>query len=301
MKQAHSPLSSPLFSFLTVNYRQPEVTQELIRSLEKLSYSNWELVVVNNDDASNAELAQALGKKERITYLESGKNLGFAGGNNVGLPHCRGEYVFFINNDTEVPEDLLEKSLSVIRQYPDFGMMSPKIKFFHEDNLIQYAGATPMSVVTIRNAGIGAGEKDTGQYDDVRETAFIHGAAMIVPQKVICEVGPMYADFFLYYEELDWSARVARAGYKIMYNGMATVYHKESVSTGVNSPLKIYYLTRNRLLFARRNYPAWRVFLAWIYFSFIAVPKNVLSWLLKGRKDLAHAFWRGYIWNFANR
>jgi GT2 family glycosyltransferase len=294
-------LKNPLISFLTVNYRQPEVTLALFASLEQLSYTNWELIVVNNDKEPSTLLSEAFKDKTAVVYLESGANLGFAGGNNVGLPHCKGEYVYFVNNDTEVEPQLVEHSLEAVKEYPKLGMMSPKILFYHSDSLLQYAGATPMSSITIRNAGIGSGEKDQGQYNRMYETAYIHGAAMLVPRKVIEEVGPMYADFFLYYEELDWTERIAKAGYSIVYNGLATVYHKESVSTGVDSPLKVYYLTRNRLLFARRNYSWNRLILAWIYFSLVAVPKNILSWLIKGRPDLAKAFLKGYIWNFSNR
>lgn len=294
-------MENPLISFLTVNYKQAEVTLELVASLEQLTYTHWELVVVNNDSVFSPELANHLAEKENITFVESGENLGFAGGNNVGLPHCKGELIYFVNNDTEVEPELIEHSLKAFETFPNLGMMSPKIIFYHSENVIQYAGATPMSAITIRNAGIGSMEKDRGQYNKMYETAYIHGAAMLVPRHVLDEVGPMYADFFLYYEELDWTERIARAGYQIVYNGMATVYHKESVSTGVDSPLKIYYLTRNRLLFARRNYAFGRLVLAWLYFSCIAVPKNMISWLIKGRADLAKAFLKGYIWNFSNR
>src|SRR5690606_29007710 len=123
-----------------------------------------------------------------------------------------------------------------------------------------------------RNTGLGDGEKDTGQYDEVRPTAFIHGASMVVPKKLIDKIGSMYDGFFLYYEEYDWCERFKKEGCKIMYCGLSKVYHKESVSTGVNSPLKVYYLTRNRLLFARRNYSKLTRGINWLYFTFLALP-----------------------------
>ncbi len=258
--------------------------------------------MVNNHENKDDVLRQAIEKQENSVYVESGANLGFAGGNNVGIPFCKGDYVFFINNDTEVEPDVLDAILPTLQMVgDDLGMLSPKIKFFQNKQLIQYAGATPLSRFTMRNAGIGSMANDDGSFNDVRETAFIHGAAMVLPKKVISEVGLMYADYFLYYEEYDWCARIAQAGYKIMYCGKGTVYHKESVSTGVDSPLKVYYLTRNRLLFARRNFAGTQRLLVWLYFSFVAMPKNVLSWWLKGRPDLAKAFWKGYVWNFTNK
>ncbi len=290
----------PLVSFLTVNYNQPEVTVKLLQSLQNLNYGNWEVTVVDNGSKPSNLKDKVLGFS-KAKFVETGKNLGFAGGNNAGLPYCKGEYIFFINNDTEVEPQLLDSLVELLEKDKQIGMISPKIRFYQGEQLIQYAGATAMSSITIRNNGIGDREVDRGQYDDIRETAYIHGAAMIVPRVVIEEVGPMYDDYFLYYEEYDWCERIRRTGYKILYCGLVTVYHKESVSTGQNSPLKVYYLTRNRLLFARRNYPSWRKILAILYFTFIALPKNVLSWTLKGRGDLAGAFIRGYIWNLKNQ
>ena len=296
----HQTEFSPLISFLTVNYNQPVVTLDLVRSLQHLTYKNWELVVVDNGGETN-NLAVELKPFKGVKYLRSEENLGFAGGNNLGLPLCDGEFIFFINNDTEVKPGLIEPLLYVMKNDPELGMLCPKIKFFHQPELIQYAGFTEMNRITIRNRGIGWMEHDKGQYDDTYKTAFGHGAAMIVPKKVIDEVGPMYDDYFLYYEEYDWAQRIKDAGYRIVYCGKSIVLHKESVSTGQNSPLKTYYLTRNRLLFARRNYKWHQCVLTWLYFSFIALPKNILQHLVSGKKDLAGAFLRGYFWNFAHK
>lgn len=285
-------------SFLTVNYNQAQVTLDLIRSLESLTYANWEIVVVDNG-SNTKELSELIPDSPRIKFLDTGENLGFAGGNNAGLKLCTGEYIFFINNDTEVEPDLLEPILKVF-DADDVGIVSPKIRFFDPPLLIQYAGATPMSRISIRNAGIGWQEEDQGQHDHIIETSYIHGAAMVVPRKVLQEVGPMYADYFLYYEEYDWCDRIAKAGYKVIYCGLSTVFHKESVSTGRESPLKTYYLTRNRLLFARRNRGAAQLALIWLYFGLIALPKNLLTHMAKGRMDLARAFFSGFIWNIVH-
>ncbi|MDZ7845886.1 MAG: hypothetical protein U5L96_03410 [Owenweeksia sp.] len=128
----------------------------------------------------------------------------------------------------------------------------------------------------IRNQTRGWMEEDKGQYDQIAPTAYIHGAAMMISKKVLEEVGPMYEDYFLYYEELDWSERIRKAGYELLYRGHAKVYHKESVSTGVNSPLKLYYLNRNRLLFARRNFPPLNRLACYSYYFFAVVrlPKK---------------------------
>lgn len=289
----------PLVSILTVNFNQAEVTCQLIRSLRRMTYTNIEIVVVDNgsekDDPSI--ISQQF---PEIIYLETGKNLGFAGGNNFGLVHCQGEYVLFINNDVEVEPDFLEPLLQAFSEYPKVGMVSPRIHFYDEPGLIQYAGSTPMNPFTIRNSGIGWRQKDTGQYLESRLTAYIHGAAMMVPRKVMEEVGLMYDDYFLYYEELDWCYRVNKAGYQIVYVGQSLVHHKESVSTGRNSPLKTYYLTRNRLLFARRNFDFWERFASMIFFTFISLPKNLMFFVIKRDWDLIRPFLRGVWWNLTH-
>lgn len=293
-------MTKPKVSFLTVNYKQTAVTLDLVRTLEQLTYSNWECVVVDNASENN-DLEEALKGKEGIKFIASAENLGFAGGNNLGLPLCSGDYIFLVNNDTELPADFLEPIIEFAEQQTKLGALSPKIRYFDAPNTIQFAGSTEMDKVTIRNSGIGDGEEDRGQYDDSYPIPFCHGAAMLVPRKVIDAVGEMREDYFLYYEELDWCERIRQAGYTNWYFGQSYLLHKESVSTGRNSPLKVYYLTRNRLLFARRNYDAGTRIINYLYFTFIALPKNLLSFSLKKEFGQAKSFWRGYKYNLTHK
>ena len=110
----------------------------------------------------------------------------------------------------------------------------------HPD-IIQYAGFTRISEVTSRNRKIGFGETDKGQYDFSRETAYAHGAAMLVRNEVVKQVGMMSYAFFLYYEEADWCERIKKAGFQIWFAGESKVYHKESITTGKDSKLKLFY------------------------------------------------------------
>lgn len=269
----------------------------MIDSLKGLSYPNWECIVVNNHEPE-PRLSEAFEGEERVTVISTHQNLGFAGGNNAGLPYCKGEFIYFINNDTEVISDLLEPIIDLFTRNPQIGMISSKIIYHFDKKTIQYAGATELNKITTRNSGIGHGEVDKGQYDEARKTAFIHGASMVVPKKLIDKVGPMYDDYFLYYEEYDWCERFKKGGYEIWYSGLSHIYHKESVSTGVNSPLKVYYLTRNRILFAKRNYSKLNFALNLIYLSLVAMPKGILMHLLRGETAQAKAMIKGYIWNF---
>lgn len=287
----------PLVSIITVNYNQAAVTCELLNSLRKITYPNIETIIIDNGSPSdNPDKIAILFPEYRL--IKSSENLGFAGGNNLGIKHSSGEYLLFINNDTEVEPGFLEPLVAKLQSDPGIGMVSPKIRFYYAPDTIQYAGYTSLSRITLRQHLIGYREMDLGQYNQGRKTYSIHGAAMMVPRSVVLTVGMMAEMYFLYYEEHDWAERIKRAGFSVFYVPESLVLHKESISTGKESPLKTYYITRNRFLFARRNLQGTRRLTTLLYLSFVAFPKGFLSSLLKRRFDLAKAQWKAYFWNF---
>lgn len=290
----------PLVSIITINYNQVNLTLDLLKSLQAISYANIEIIVVDNNSEFNP--AKLLNEKfPEVKVIVSEKNLGFAGGNNLGVKIASGEYLLFINNDTEVEKDFLEPLVNKLESSPEIGMVSPKIIYYGTDNVIQYAGATDINQYTGRGRKIGHFEKDQGQYDEDRQTQLAHGAAMMVPAKVIEEVGMMPEIYFLYYEEHDWCEMIKRAGYKIYYVSNSKIYHKESMSIGKNNPFKTYYLTRNRLLFMRRNTSGAQLFLGYTFFSFFSFPKNILQFFLKKETEHLKAFYKGVLWNLKQK
>lgn len=293
--------SYPLVSVITVNYNQPAVTCDLLESLRKISYPNIEVIVVDN--ASPTENPDIIKEKyPEITLLKSNENLGFAGGNNIGIKVAKGEFLFFLNNDTEVEENIMEPLVELLKSDSKAGIVCPKIKYHEAPDLIQFAGYTAMNKWTIRNSGIGFKEKDMGQHDTLTTTEYAHGAAMMLPKNVIDEVGLMPELYFLYYEELDWAEMVKRAGYKLYYQPASFVLHKDSVSTGgEDSPMKVYYLTRNRLLFARRNFGGLPLFFSSLFFLGAAFPKALLRYLLKGQTKHLSSLIKGATWNLTHR
>ena len=266
-----------------------------------------EVIVVDNASVQD-EATQIEQRYPQITVIRSKENLGFAGGNNLGIQASHGKYLFFINNDTLLTtasilppkqgdrEGLTSNFQPLIYRLessPKIGMVCPKIKFAWNNNPIQYAGYTPLSQITLRNSAIGCGEDDHGQYDTPHPTPYAHGAAMMVKREVIDKVGLMPECYFLYYEELDWSMIICRAGYDIWYEPTSTVYHKESQTTGQNSPLRTYYITRNRLLFAKRNISSPQKYLTYCYLIAIVALRDILKFLLCHRPDLAKATLKG--------
>jgi GT2 family glycosyltransferase len=291
--------NQPLVSVVTVNYNQAKVTCEFLESLGKITYSAIEVIVVDNHSPTdNPDIIKE--KYPSITLLKTKVNLGFAGGNNFALPYCSGKYILFINNDTEVDPNFLEPMVALSESDSKIGMVNPRVQYFYSPGIIQHAGYTPFNFITIRNFSIGFGQKDKGQYSNVSESGSIFGAAMLVPIKVIEDVGMMADIFFLYYEEHDWAAHIKKAGYTTYYQGKSLVYHKESVSTGKDSPFKIYYLTRGRILFARRNTTGLKKIIALLYIYLITTPRISIGYILKLRFDLVWAFWRAVWWNIVH-
>lgn len=272
---------------------------EMLASLQKMTYPNYEVIIVDN--ASPNEDPEAIKKAfPDITLVISKTNLGFAGGNNLGLLHARGKYILFLNNDTEVTPGFLEPMVSHFENHPEAGMASPKILFWNSPGKkhIQYTGAGNINPYTIRGKSTDYQEVDHGQHDVTRETDRAHGAAMMVPASVIEETGLMSDIFFLYYEEHDWCERVKRAGYKVYFIGKSTVYHKESMSVGVKTPLKTYYMNRARIIYARRNVKGFKRLIAFLFLVGITLPKNTLVYLKNREIGHLKAFWAAFKWNF---
>lgn len=285
-------------SIITINYNGLKDTCELIDSITFTD--DIEVIVVDN--ASKEDEATVIANRyPQVKVIRSDKNLGFAGGNNLGIKAAQGKYLFFINNDTILPckkvdvkcKIFLQPLIDRLESSPKIGMVCPKIKFAWGNNPIQFAGYTPLSTITMRNKSIGFGEEDKGQYDIAHPTPYVHGAAMLVKREVIERVGLMPECYFLYYEELDWSMMFTRAGYDIWYEPACTIFHKESQSTGQESPLKTYYLTRNRLLFVKRNKHRLDQVISYAYLVLIVATRNIIKYVIQGRMDLARAVIKG--------
>jgi GT2 family glycosyltransferase len=293
-------MMEPLISVITINYNQLGFTLELLYSLQQTNYRNLEIIVVDNASRENPE-PLIREKFPAVKVIVSAENLGFAGGNNLGIQEANGKYLFFLNNDTEVHSNTFSPLVKLFETHPDAGVASPKILYYNSGETIQYVGSAPLNPYTGRNHREGFKEKDNGKYDQLRTTGLAHGAAMMVPKSVIEKVGRMPEVFFLYYEELDWCETIKNAGYKIYVVPESKVYHKESMSIGKNSTLKTYYMTRNRLLFMRRHTTGITKLLWMAFFLIFSVPKNTATYLFRRERNHLRAFWKGFFWNLLHR
>jgi GT2 family glycosyltransferase len=287
-----------IVSIISVNYNQPKVTVEFLRSVRcAASQNKVEMIIVDNGSRENHE-ATFREVYPNLVYIRSDENLGFAGGNNLGILQATGDYVLFLNNDTEVTANMIDILVNEFSDNPDIGLLSPLILYYDDKNTIQYAGYSKMNYLTARNSGQ-APKNNSFNYS--QETSFIHGAAMMCRMKDLKEVGLMEENYFLYYEELDWCEKFRKAGKKMWFTAKTYIYHKESISVGKESPIKTYFMHRNRMLFIRKNTTMSNSLMFSLYYVLLATPRSIFRYCLDGRLDLIPWVLRAIAWNLTNR
>jgi len=287
-------------SVISVNFNHNAVTEAFLESIFRTNtYQPVEIIVIDNGSKTNPVPGWKT-KYPTVKFIRSDVNLGFAGGNNVGIAEAKGDYLFLVNNDTEFTEGLISELVDTLDNDPKAGMVCPKIRYFDKPEMLQYAGFSKMNYYTARTKSIGQFETDKGQYDELTKTGFPHGAAMMVKREAVEKAGVMAENYFLYYEEMDWCEKIRKAGYTIRLNMRALIYHKESISVGVNSPLKEYFMNRNRILFIRRNctLPVRTIF--YIYFILFVTPRNIVSYIKDRQWGFVGVLLRAITWNITN-
>lgn len=283
-----------MVSIITVNYNGWQDTCELIASLQKHETYPYEIIVVDNASKGD-DVAQIRYSFPDITVISSPKNLGFAGGNNLGYAYAKGEYLFFLNNDMIVKTAMLQPMVRCLEDKRNGGVSPCIVSLYHPEE-VKYYGYKELSAVTLRHT--------TEPYDASRkkdflvpkETEVLHGGAMMVRRDVIDCVGRMAEVFFLFFEEFDWSKRIRKGGYKLYYEPASVVYHKESKTIKPQTPLREYYLARSRMIFARRNCQGIDKYLSCLYQLLFALPKKLVTYSFKRKFGLAKAVWSG-VWN----
>ena len=246
----------PLVYIIVLNWNGWQDTIECIESCLKLTYPRYRIVIVDNGSADGSVLKL----QERfpgIDILQAGKNLGFAGGNNVGIRHALeqgADYVWLLNNDTIVDPTALAELVNAAKVSDAVGIVGSKIYFFSKPDVIWFAGGF---IRYSRGTSVHRGqlERDEGQYNEISEVDYITGCSLLIKHEVVAKVGLMDERFFLLFEEADWNQRAKEQGYKILYVPLSKVWHKVSVSIGADSPAYYYYLIRNSLLFTLKHKP----------------------------------------------
>ena len=248
---------------VVLNFNGLKDTLECILSLKKCHSGPYKLQIVVVDNGSDNKNVASLSQINDITLIRNNRNLGYSGGNNVGIKYAlkkNSDLILLLNNDTIVDQDLLQY---LGKASSEGEIVVPKIYFkkgfeFHKDlykkqdlgKVIWYAGGK-IDWQNIGGIHIGVDKVDRGQFSKGLETEFATGACMLVKSEVFKKIGYFDEKYFLYLEDLDFCVRAKRAGFKIIFEPKAIVWHKNAASTGGSgSSLQDYYITRNRLLFA---------------------------------------------------
>ena len=293
-------MKNPKVSIILLNMNQPALTIACLRSLQQCTYPNIEIIVV--DQASKDDSVELIGKQFPMVKLIANKiNNGFTGGNNTGMREAAGDYFFLLNNDTEVDPGFLEPLIEELELNQLAGAASPLIRFFQNPDKIQYAGG-PESIDLIRgkNSWRGWMSNYPTKYAFVEPTSAAHGAAFIVKRKVAEEVGLLDDNFFIYFEELDWSIRIRKAGYKILFVPASEIFHKESMTMPKEHPFRVRFMTCNRILLSRKHLTKFRFFKSLIYSTLISLPGNCLRYLFGRKTELFKAYTSGFYQGLIN-
>ena len=294
-------LSEPRVSIVILNWNSYQVTLDCLLSLRKMDYHNFEVVLVDNGsvDESPEKLQENV---PEIRLIRNATNLGFAGGCNVGMRDVlrrRTDYLLLLNNDTIVAPDFLSQLVRVAESDEKIGAASPKILFFDHPGRLNYAGGEHR-LWRLFPKVFGLRQLDDGRYDKLREVSFLTGCAFLIKAEVVRKIGVLEEIYFHFYEDIEWSLRVLKAGFKTFYVPAAKIWHKEHYVTDKNQGNGFieFNLARANMIFARKHVPlklwpfkmpffgAWMIYRT-LVFSYRGDWQKVLS-LYKG-------FWAGWV------
>jgi len=245
------------------------------------------LLVDNASTDGSAEYVRA--RFPEVHLIESANNLGFAGGNNLGMRHARGRYVVLLNNDTRVRPGWLAALVETASAEPDIGAVTSKVVFMKQPNMIQNAGVLLLSDGS--GADRGAGEEDSGQYDRQEEVFGACGCAMLLKREMLEQIGGFDIAFFMYYEDTDLSWRMRLWGWRIVYQPSAVVEHVHSGTSVEWSPFFTFHVDRNRLFMILKNAPPGFVLRSFGWYGWLAAQGAARALFRRGRRPSGGATW----------
>ena len=296
--------SSPQITILILNWNGLKDTIECLESLQKQKYPNYEVIVVDNASKGNdvAVLKEKFGNFIRV--IQNTSNLGFAEGNNVGirtvLHEAKSRYIMFLNNDTVVEPDFLTNLVHRAEGDQTIGMVGPEIHYYDDRTKIHSRGGIISLYTGYRF--VGGSEHKPPYDDDSRFTVrYYSGSAFLISCEVVRKVGLFDPQYFYYAEDVDLGYRVSQAGYRVVCEPSAHIYHKEAQSVGGNirNPLTAYYETRNALLVVRKHGTA-RHMAVFLPFLLALTLKGLLSNFSSERRLLRSRL-KGFFWHLTHR
>lgn len=294
--------TSSSLAIIIVNWNGYQYTKNCLCSLRGIQYEDYEIILVDNGskDKSGDELKFEF---PEITLISLESNTGFTGGNNIGIEYALStnkEFVMLLNNDTVVTPDFAQILVSKLNSDDKIGAVQPKI-MLNEDRETIWNGGTDFSTTWTTTKTLGTGQKDKGQFNLPKEVPWITGCCFLARTSIIKEVGLLDNHFFAYYEDVDWSFRITKAGYKLIYEPDAMIFHEvgkanenmETFGEGNLSPFSHYVNVRNHI-FIVRKYAKGILWTTSFLYQFYKLFGYSLYFLFRGRFKKLKASIRGF-------
>lgn len=234
--------STPLVSIIVLNWNGWEDTLKCLANLDRQTYPNYRVTVVDNGSRDGSECRIRAARPE-VDFVQTGENLGYGGGNNVGIARALANdatYVWVLNNDTEVPADALDRMVAVMREAPRIGILGLDAYDPQAGSMIALAPVP--GVKSHRGYGVPLPE-------DVEEVEYVHGSCLLLRREVVEEIGDFDLRFFHFWEDIELCWRAHRAGWIVATLTTCRIIHRSGTSTAGASAMRMYYTLRNLLLF----------------------------------------------------
>ncbi|MFA6197927.1 MAG: glycosyltransferase family 2 protein [Patescibacteria group bacterium] len=280
-------MPNPKIGIVVLHWNGLDDTRECLQSLQRVQYPSFRIYVIDNHspDQAGSILTNEFGNN--IEMITNSENLGYAGGNNVGIRRALSDgcdAVLLLNNDTVVAPDFLDHLVRRLYSNPTTGMVGPKILQYQHRKRVWFAGGRIRWNTGIRLSHIGVNQPDNEMYRQPKPIDFMTGCCLLIKRETIDRVGLLPEDYFLYFEDADWSVAVTRSGYQIWYEPSAVIWHKEVSEGQTLSPMKTYYLTRNYLRFGMK-YANWLQKIIFILAYMLYYGQLFIKNVFKGRRE----------------
>jgi len=273
----------PLVVFVIVNWNGYSDTIRCLDSLKKVKYKNYKVIVIDNGSAGQDAEKIKTYYGAFVDVIETKKNLGFAFANNLGIEKglaFGAEYIFLLNNDTIIHEEILNNLLKCFCEEPNAGIVGPKMYFMDRGNKIWSAGGKINWFFGHWMRGYN--KEDCSRYNDRCEVDFIAGAGMLIKSMVFKKVGLIPTEYFLQWEDIDFCTRANINGFKCLYEPKAILWHKASASykTARQKYVQVTLGIRNRIIFRKKYLSKGKFILFTLIFVMIITPAHFLWYFL---------------------
>lgn len=296
----------PRVFILVLNWNSPQDTVECVESLLSITYPVYDILIIDNGSTDDSDFLLRT-KYPKVRFIQTGSNLGYAGGNNVGIKYALdegAEYIWILNNDTIVQQDALSQMIKTTMSDDAIGMVGSKIFYYSDPNLIWCVGGGNFD---LEHGGItslvGCMQKDSGQFKHLKDIDYVAGTSLLCSKKLIEKIGMIPEEYFLYFEETAWNIAARKAGLRTVVAEQSVVWHKVKTGEERLNVNFVYYMTRNRFLLMRKVNP--EALIVCMQYQYTEGKNLLLRLLNKKRygefskylKTILLAWWHGLVAN----